>query len=197
MVDTIEDELPKSKLKTEVLRMSSNCCCICQTPFIHVHHLDFDKKNNILDNLAPLCPNHHTLAHSKSNMCLNLTAERIKVIRHKWYEYVENRRETFGIDLKIGMLKVKNFYASRVDFKEHAQHSWNDMFSSLDPEYRKMSPLEIIDRVFCDSNHDRLKEYLKTMKTMYSHILGNEGIKQEFIEVCNAFGYEFDGKNVL
>jgi hypothetical protein len=107
MTERVEDEPSLQGLKAEMIIKSSNCCCICQTPFIHAHHVDGNNKNNTLDNLAPLCPNHHTLAHSKNNMTLNLSPERIKIIRDRWYAYVELRRQTNGKNLGNGKLNKK------------------------------------------------------------------------------------------
>lgn len=183
------------KLKTEVMLRSSNCCCICQTPFIQIHHIDGNHDNNDLDNLAPLCPNHHALAHSQSNILMNLTPERIKEIRNKWYDFVANRQQTYQKNLGLARLKVKNFVSNR-PVGEYALRSWAKTFSSLDPSYASLKVSEIIDRVFSDTNPDNLKAYLQTMKTMYSNALRSGNVQEEFKEVCNAFGFDFDGNNV-
>lgn len=184
------------KLKTEVMLKSSNCCCICQTPFIQIHHIDGDHNNNTSDNLAPLCPNHHAMAHSKSNMLMNLTPERIKDIRDKWYDFVRNRQQTYLRNLGLARLKVKNFVSNR-SLSEYASRSWAKTFSSLDPSYGQLTVSEIIDRVFSDTNPDNLKAYLQTMKTMYTTALRSANGQEEFKEVCNAFGFDFDGNTVL
>jgi len=192
----IKDELPLSKLKVELMTKSSNCCCICQTPFIHAHHIDFNNENNVIDNLVPLCPNHHALAHSKAHMFLNLTPERIRAIRDKWYEYVERRKESLGRNFGSARLKVKNFVSNR-PLGEYATHSWAKTFSSLDPKYKEMTVREIIDSVFSATNPEDLKTCLETVKTMYSAALRKPEVKQEFREICNAFGFDFDGNNVI
>jgi len=89
----VQDEPTSEELRTELIIKSNDSCCICQNPFIHAHHIDFNSQNDVFDNLAPLCPNHHSLAHTKSSMTLNLTQERIKAIRDKWYDTCENRRQ--------------------------------------------------------------------------------------------------------
>ena len=91
----MEDEPTLDELKIELMEKSSNSCCVCQIPFIHCHHIDKNRNNNTFDNLVPLCPNHHALAHSNSNMYLNLTPERVKEIRDIWYEYVKKRKDNF------------------------------------------------------------------------------------------------------
>jgi hypothetical protein len=191
----IKDELTKKELKTELIARSSNCCCVCQTPFIHAHHMDFNNENDTFDNLAPLCPNHHSLAHTRSNMFLNLTPERIKTIRNKWYEYVENRKQNLDRGSGLAKLMIKNFDRFLGPFG--ATHGWAKTFASLDEEYGKMKKDEIIDRVFSSSNPTELKIYLETIKHMYADALKNEKIEGMFRTVCNAFGFDYDGKNVV
>jgi hypothetical protein len=41
-------------------------CVICKfSAVVEVHHLDEDKANNKIENLIPLCPNHHKMIHTK------------------------------------------------------------------------------------------------------------------------------------
>jgi hypothetical protein len=86
-------------------------------------------------------------------MYLNLTAERIRAVRDKWYAYVENRKQSLTINSGIGRLKIKTFVWSR-PLGEYAAHSWADVFASIDESYRKMRVNDIVDRVFSSSNPD-------------------------------------------
>lgn len=195
VTEMTKDEPTKRELRIELMVKSSNCCCICQTPYIHAHHIDFNNKNNVLDNLAPLCPNHHSLAHAKSNMFLNLTPERIRGIRDQWYEYCEKRKQSLGRNLGIAKLKVKNFDRSLGMYG--ASYGWAKTFASLDQNYRNLTKDEIIDRVFSTSNPDDLKTFLETMKNMYAKALKNKAVQERFREVCNAFGFDYDGENII
>jgi hypothetical protein len=196
MSKSVNGEPSLAELKIEMIVKSSNCCCICQTPFIHIHHIDGNNKNNTIDNLAPLCPNHHALAHSKNNMTLNLTPERIKAARDKWYKFVETRRQTKGLNLGMGKLRVKNFVSSRLT-SEWPSKSWAKTFSSVDPGYSSLTVNEIIDRVFSDSNPENLKLYLTTMKIIYANALRKADLQSEFKDICKTFGFDYDGKNVI
>lgn len=41
-------------------------CVICKfDKVVDVHHLDHNNKNNDINNLIPLCPNHHMMLHTK------------------------------------------------------------------------------------------------------------------------------------
>jgi len=56
----------KFKLSLEEYNVLTQICCVegCYWKWcINLHHLDGDKNNNSLDNLVPLCFNHHILLH--------------------------------------------------------------------------------------------------------------------------------------
>ena len=45
-------------------RAGLTSCCICgESEVIDIHHIDEDRDNNELSNLAPLCPTHHAYMH--------------------------------------------------------------------------------------------------------------------------------------
>ena len=95
------------KLKSEVISKSNNRCCVCQTPFIQFHHIDENPSNNDIDNIAPLCPNCHSQAHSRTAMTVNLTRTRLKSVRDRWYAYCEDRKDASTISAS-GLLRLKN-----------------------------------------------------------------------------------------
>lgn len=48
------------------LTHNGKSCILCEfSDVVVVHHLDHNRKNNNLQNLVTLCPNHHALAHKK------------------------------------------------------------------------------------------------------------------------------------
>ena len=178
--------LPEIK-KLEIITLCNNRCCICQTPFVVIHHIDNNPSNNNLDNLAPLCPNCHSQAHSTTKLITNLTSERVKLLRNKWYEYCEKRKEGANVSPNA-ILKVKNFVRS-VPF---AQYGWAKTFSGIDQSYGKLTVDEIIERVFSTTNKDDIVTYLETMKHMYPNALREERNLEKFKNVCNAFGVNYE-----
>ena len=174
-------------LRLEVIANRNNRCCICQTPFVVIHHIDEDPSNNDLENLAPLCPNCHSQAHSSSQTTMNLSPSRISTLRDKWYEYCDRRRDSGNVSPN-GVLKVKNFVHST----GFAQHGWSKTFSAIDPAYETLKRNEIINRVFATSNRDDLVTYLETMKYMYQNQLSDTRTLQRSVDVCNAFGIDYD-----
>jgi hypothetical protein len=173
--------------KIKVISLSNNRCCVCQTPFVVLHHIDTNPSNNALDNLAPLCPNCHSQAHSQSQLTTNLTPSRIKILRDKWYSYCENRKDGSNISGNA-LLKLKNLVRSLGP----ADHSWKKTFSTVNPDYGDLGREEIINRVFSTSNRDDLVAALETVKHMYGSKLNNTSALVKFEQVCNAFGIGYD-----
>jgi hypothetical protein len=177
----------EESVRVEIIARSNNRCCICQTPFIVIHHIDENPSNNEPNNLAPLCPNCHSQAHSKGQLTTHLTPSRIKSLRDKWYEYCERRKEGINISPNA-ILKVKNFVRS----VEFAQYGWAKTFSAIDLSYKDLTVNEIIDRVFPTTNRDDIVTYLETMKHMYGNVLKHERNLMKFKDLCNAFGIDYD-----
>jgi len=67
-------------------------CCICRDPAkgIIIHHIiDWHiSRNHNEDNLIVLCLDHHDLAHTKKDLSLNLTPERLSQLKTKWIDEV-------------------------------------------------------------------------------------------------------------
>lgn len=177
----------KEAVRLEIISKCNNRCCICQTPFVQIHHIDGDRSNNDFDNLAPLCPNCHDQAGLKRPLSNRLTLERIKKLRDMWYAYCEKRKEGINVSANA-KLKMKNFQRSvgwPVD-------GWAKTFSSINPSYAKFTVNDIIDRVFSTSNPDDLLTYLETVKHMYRNVLIDEKNFKKFKNLCNSFGINYD-----
>jgi hypothetical protein len=175
------------EIKIEVIALSNNRCCVCQTPFVQLHHIDGDPSKNDIDNIAPLCPNCHSQAHSNNRLTSNLTASRVKTLRGKWYSYCESRKDGSNISANA-LLKLKNLVRSL----GYADYSWKKTFSTIDPMYANMGREEMIERIFATSNRDDLLTALETVRQMYGSKLANPASLAKFKAVCNAFGIGFE-----
>ena len=51
---------------------------------------------------------------------------------------------------------------------------------------------DIIEMVFSTSNRDDIITYLTAMKYMYRMALQNKSTLQRFVDVCSAFGVDYD-----
>lgn len=176
----------KEATRLEILSKCNNRCCVCQTPFIQIHHIDGNPANNEIDNLAPLCPNCHDQAGLDRQMSMHLSKERIKQLRKRWYNYCEKRKEGSNVSANA-ILKVKNFVRS----VGSPRYGWKKTFAALDQSYKDLTVDEIIERVFSTQNYDDLFCYLETMKYMYYNQLINGYKLEKFINLCNSFGIDY------
>jgi len=174
-------------VRLDVIAASNNRCCVCQTPFVQIHHVDGNRSNNAFENLAPLCPNCHSQAHSDAKLTTNLNPQRILALRDKWYAYCKKRRDVSGVGPNA-MLKLKNYVRSM----GLAQYSWARTFADVDPAYENMSREDIINRVFATSNRDDLVTYLATVKQMYQISPRDQRVVKRFAAVCNAFDIDYE-----
>ena len=71
-----------------LLYKSRFCCCVCRDnkkPIIIHHIVAWEKSHSHHeDNLVVLCPLHHVEAHTKSDLSLNLTPDRLKSFKNQW-----------------------------------------------------------------------------------------------------------------
>lgn len=174
-------------IRLDVIARTNNRCCVCQTPFLQIHHIDTNPSNNGPDNLAPLCPNCHNQAHGRMATTVALSASRIKALRDRWYDYCERRRDSSNVGPNA-VLKLKNFVRA-VGF---AKHGWAKTFASIDLAYKSMNRDEIIDHVFSTTNRDDLVTYLETVKCMFDMASQPDEVVRRFEDVCNAFGVGYD-----
>jgi hypothetical protein len=88
-------KLPKAA-ETAVLTRSARRCCICFA--LHgddavkagqIAHLDDDRSNNDLDNLAWLCLDHHGQWHTRANVTKGFKPDEVKAYRAQLYRAVE------------------------------------------------------------------------------------------------------------
>lgn len=179
-------------IKNEVLLKSKWSCCICQAPIIQIHHIDENRKNNDFDNLAPLCPNHHKLAHDKLNpIGLKLKPDIIKKFRDEWYIFCEKRDNDFYLpNSSIGILKIKNFISDMPEIY-WAKISWKKKFSHINSDFKELNNNKIIDQLFNTPNLEAIEEYLRSMKSMYQKALTIEKYLNQFKKICACWHIDY------
>lgn len=122
----IPDEIVNS-----LLYKSRKTCCVCREreKAIIIHHIvEWNKsKSHSEDNLVVLCLVHHDEAHSKKELSLNLTPNRIRAAKEKWELEVQKHdnvilsltyKELLAIPKQLSKLKEKWFnFLQKLDMK--------------------------------------------------------------------------------
>ena len=82
-----------TKVVEEVLHTSNMTCCVCkkEKKDVQIHHIDLDKNNNNIENLATLCPDCHNKAHQTGGNTRNLTPRRVKKFKDEWHKICEEK----------------------------------------------------------------------------------------------------------
>ncbi|MCP4370787.1 MAG: hypothetical protein GY797_22140 [Deltaproteobacteria bacterium] len=113
-------------IETQIFVSSGRRCCICfglENDFKvkddgQIAHLDKNRENNKIDNLAFLCLNHHNRYDSKTSVSKNFSIHEVKAYRDYLYRAVEGKREKVWSD--NNSLK-----------KQLNPHSWGMKFSLI------------------------------------------------------------------
>lgn len=86
-------QLP-DRVAAQVKFASAYRCCRCMRQGSAIHHIDGNRDNNDLDNLAFLCHDCHHEAHIRGGLKRKLTPSDIRMCRDDWHAQVErNGRE--------------------------------------------------------------------------------------------------------
>jgi len=92
IIDAGRPSIPEQVLSSILFRCKW-VCCICRDPnrSAIIHHLSpwALSRSHAEDNLVVLCHQHHDEAHTTRKLSLNLTPERIKDARDRWYAEAE------------------------------------------------------------------------------------------------------------
>lgn len=89
-----------NNIQDEVITLSGRRCCLCfgiEADFSRkrgqIAHLDRDSDNNVIDNLAYLCLDHHDEYDTRTSQSKGLTEGEVKQYRDRLYEAVERHRQ--------------------------------------------------------------------------------------------------------
>lgn len=78
------------ELADRVTFAADRTCCVCRQPHrkFQIHHIDEDPSNNVFSNLATLCGDCHSDAHTTQSFARNLTPGAITLFNNSWRDIV-------------------------------------------------------------------------------------------------------------
>lgn len=87
-------------LAAEIMFNSDKTCCVCRITDrkVQIHHIDNNPANDNVVNLAVLCNDCHSEAHTNHAFTRNLTPELIQKYNESWKATVKARLEIGGIE---------------------------------------------------------------------------------------------------
>jgi hypothetical protein len=101
----------------QVLFDSRWCCCVCrnQERGVIIHHIvEYSQsRSHDEENLVVLCLHHHGEAHTRRELQLNLTPEKLKEFKKRWIEQVKE------LDLKKVLGQTLNYSYPMWDYFNH------------------------------------------------------------------------------
>ncbi len=123
-----------SETSNKVLYESRVTCCVCRdrSQGIIIHHIrEFsDSRSHAEENLVVLCLNHHGEAHTKRELQVNLTPERLREFKVRWLKDVKqyDDREALSANSEYS-------YESINQISEAVHHSISFYASSNTPKF--------------------------------------------------------------
>ncbi len=84
-----------AETEAEVIFRSNRLCCVDQKRGDHIHHIDGNRSNSNIDNLALLCFDCHNEASIKGNLRKKLSPKTILKYRELHYKIIQNQRAVF------------------------------------------------------------------------------------------------------
>jgi hypothetical protein len=139
--------IPDSVVKA-LLYNNRYCCCVCRESArsIIIHHIVswHETRNHSPENLAVLCLDHHDKAHSKSDLSINLTADKLRAAKAEWEKAVK----TLDSRQILSIASVSNYnrwdYINHVRIFEIARQ--RNIDHTQNPSYQSARKLGLIDQ---------------------------------------------------
>lgn len=117
-------------LSAKVMFASDRVCCVCKDSSrkTEIHHIDCDPSNNDFDNLAVMCKDDHSDAHTKHAFARNLNPDLVRKYNENWRAVVR-ARVTPGGDSAIE-IEYQQQVLLEIGL---APHLWKNQYMALFP----------------------------------------------------------------
>lgn len=195
-------------LAADVLFLADRTCCVCRDSSrkVEIHHIDSNTANNKIKNLAALCKDCHSDAHTTHSFARNLTPLLLKKYNQSWREIIKVRANPGGIageeieyriqvlfQLWVEVVQWKLRYTDRLWEKdlypEHARlgdefgYLLNELTHSYDPE-----EWEYYKNLF-DHMSPKVADRLEKILSSYGDALSSK-VKLSVLNTCSKLRNE-------
>jgi len=201
-VKKLRNKIPDD-LAAEVLFLADRTCCVCRDPNrkVEIHHIDSNPVNNVIENLATLCKDCHSDAHTTHAFARNLTPLLLDKYNQSWREIVRVRTNPGGmagddIEYRIQVLfhlwfeaaQWKLRYTDKLwekgEFPERARHGDDLAFllNEVAHSYTK-EEWEYYERLF-DYFSPKVADKLEQILSSYGDALSSR-VKLSVLNTCS------------
>lgn len=174
-------------LAAEVMFASDRTCCVCRNPArkTEIHHIDSDPSNNAFNNLAVVCKDCQSDAHTIHSFARNLTPQAVLLYNESWRQLVSTRLKV-GEDtdkLKLALRAAHDVFGLANVFLQSLngtawqhKHEWTDN-GPLDAPYNRTLNIKYTDenwaiyRPVFDTRLKHLADQLEHLHTLYRDVL--------------------------
>lgn len=93
------------EIEAEILFINDRTCCICRdsTKGVQIHHIDENRDNNDLNNLAVVCPEHQDEIHKSGGITKGISPTLVKKYKRNWELTVRRQRTQQHYPLKSSL----------------------------------------------------------------------------------------------
>ena len=101
-----------SRIESELLFLNNHTCCVCRNSHkdVQVHHIDLDRSNNALENLAVLCLDCHSRATGSRGLGKAFSRAEMRRYKLAWERQIFESRK-----INRPMVKYQKEVISQVD----------------------------------------------------------------------------------
>jgi hypothetical protein len=191
-------------LAAKVLFASDRTCCVCKDRGkpIQIHHIDENPSNNVIENLAILCLDHHDETQIKGGFARKLTPPVVAKYRNEWLKDVRLRRDLANeraVTRQVGVVSISEQIKAEprirvrhtqlkdlpVDYINSLPKFKSDLIQQTNKRKRDGSTLDIVQAN--DDYADSLTGILVTLANYYSpECFGDQSPQEFFSEIISS-----------
>ncbi len=191
-------------LAAKVLFASDRTCCVCKDRGkpIQIHHIDENPSNNVIENLAILCLDHHDETQIKGGFARKLTPPVVAKYRNEWLKDVRLRRDLANeraVTRQVGDVSISEQIKAEprikvrhtqikdlaVDYINSLPKFKSDLIKQTNKRKRNGSTIDIVQ---ANSDYaDSLTGILVTLANYYSpECFGDQSPQEFFSEIISS-----------
>jgi len=206
IIQEIEEEIEKERkntvesLRKIVLERNNYMCSGCGYGYLEVHHIDWNRTNNNLDNLITLCRKCHREIHfsihplTKPNDADKCTQSLYNRLCNTISKILKNKKTNIKININFIQLGVKKVKIDRTKFEKLSKFFGHEVIEDIFNQWEKEITNYLI-RLEWEQRKERYKSYseYRNVYILLKLILSKDSF-ESFVNLANS--RQFHGKTL-